>query len=362
MISLDIGQGSEGNRKRRTLYGKTKKEVQVKLARLKSDSLLGISLEPQNIKIHDFLERYLRDVARPAITPKTYIGYEGTVRNHINPYIGGLKLTKITPLQIQALYTQLEDDGRSPHIRRQVNAFLHQAFKKAEEWQIIIRNPCSAVVKPKVSKAKMRILTPEQVNAFLTVAREHRLYALFVLAVTTGMRQGELFGLEWWHIDFKSWSISVQQSIQEVKGELIVGEPKTSSSKRSISISEVDVAALKEHRKRLLAEGNIGSQFLFCDTIGGPLRRSNFIRKSFKPLLKKADVPDIRFHDLRHTSASLLIGQGINAKVIQERLGHSSITVTMDTYGHLLPNLQAEAAEKINSAITIGSSKIGDES
>jgi integrase len=196
----------------------------------------------------------------------------------------------------------------------------------------------------------MQTLSEEQVRLFLSEARRDRLYALYVVALTTGLRQGELFALHWADIDLEAGTITVRHTLQEYGSELTLAEPKTSRSRRSVPISDRVVAALRAHHKQMMIDGNPGP-WVFCDTTGGPLRKSNVTRRSFRPLLKRAGLPLIRFHDLRHTAATLWLIKGVHPKVVQERLGHSSIAITLDTYSHVLPSMQRDAAERLDDLL-----------
>lgn len=344
---LDRGYDENGKRLRKDVYGKTKREVQEKLTRMQSDSLNGTLLETQRITVAEFMKRWLEDAARPSVRETTYVWYEGLIRLHIAPRIGGVQLAKLTPMHIQGLYSQLERAGASPRLRQKVHAVLHRALNQAMKWGYVTRNVCDAVDKPKVAKKDMQVLSPQEVGRFLEAARDDRLYAMYVLALTTGLRQGELLGLYWKDIDLKSGTIAVQASLIEVKGQVYRAEPKSAKGRRQVDIPEVATAALKEHRKRMLAEGHTAT-WVFCTRNGTPYRKSNLVQKSFRPILTRAELPQIRFHDLRHTAATLLLKEGVHPKIVQERLGHSQISLTLDTYSHVLPSMQKEAADKLD--------------
>jgi integrase len=171
------------------------------------------------------------------------------------------------------------------------------------------------------------------------------------LAVTAGMRLGELFGLQWPDIDLAKATLMVRRTLCELEGELFVSEPKTAKGRRRIDLPKMAVDALWRHKKRMLVEGFAAVEWVFCNSHGGPLRRSHFHANDFKPLLKRAKLPAIRFHDLRHTSATLLLSAGVHPKIVQERLGHSQISVTLDTYSHVLPTMQVEAASRLDELL-----------
>jgi integrase len=195
---------------------------------------------------------------------------------------------------------------------------------------LLPNNPAAKVPLPKVAKREMKVYDGEQVVKFLKAASTDRLYAMYVLALDSGMRQGVLFGLQWSVIDFEKGSVSVQRSLEEVKGKHRLKEVKTAKGRRRIELSQFTLDVLHDHRKRMLAEG-FTQGVCFCDTDGGPLRKSNVARRSFQMIMKQASLPAVRFHDLRHTAATLLLLQGIHPKVVSERLGHASIELTLNT-------------------------------
>ena len=170
------------------------------------------------------------------------------------------------------------------------------------------------------------------------------------LAITTGLRQGELLGLQWDDVDFDGAALHVRHTLHELNGRLWIGEPKTRRARRQVDLPTIAIAALQDHQERMLIEGHPHG-LVFRDTRRGPLRKSNLVRRSFLPLLKRAGLPAIRFHDLRHTAATLLLAQGVHPKIVQERLGHSQISLTLDTYSHVLPGMGREAASKLDALL-----------
>lgn len=227
---------------------------------------------------------------------------------------------------------------------------LHRALDQAVHWGLVPRNVCDAVTRPRAQRPTIRVLTPEQVSLLLTAAREDRFHALYVLAITTGLRQGELLGLRWADIDLDRAVLHVCHALSEVAGRLWLDEPKTAKARRTVELPVFALAAVRDHRARMLAERDL-QEFVFCDTHGGPVRKSNLVRRSFLPLLKRAGLPRIRFHDLRHTAATLLLLEGVHPKVVQERLGHSQISITLDTYSHVLPSMGRDAANKLDALL-----------
>jgi integrase len=215
-----------------------------------------------------------------------------------------------------------------------------------------------AVIPPRVPKREMQVFTEKQAQYFLESAKSDPLEALYVLALTTGMRQGELLALQWKDIDFAGGALQVRRKIARITGKgFVVSEPKTAKSRRKIPLAPRTLEVLKRHRAsqnaQRLALGDAWEDqgWLFANAVGKPLDVGNLIRRSFQPLLKKANLPPIRFHDLRHSCATLLLVMGVHPKVIQERLGHSQIAVTLDTYSHVLPSLQEDAAQRLDALL-----------
>ena len=348
---LSLGYGGDGRRQRRVVYGHDKSAVVERLARMRAQALDGMLSDAHRLTVSAFLARWLQDVARPAVSPSTHQLYDGLIRLHINPRIGAVALSRLTPVHVQGMLGAMERDGASPRLRQMALGVLHQALGQALRWGMVPRNVCDAVTRPRAPRQTMQALAPGQVGQLLETAKGDRLEALYVLAVTTGLRQGELLGLQWEDVDFAGAALHVRHTLHELYGRLWIGEPKTRRARRQVDLPAIAVAALRDHQKRMLIEGRLGG-LIFCDTRGGPLRKSNLVRRSFLPLLKRAGLPAIRFHDLRHTAATLLLAQGIHPKIVQERLGHSQISLTLDTYSHVLPGMGREAASKLDALLT----------
>jgi len=351
--TVSVGYDNDGKRRRRTLFGATKQQVQEKLGKLSREVTHLSDIEPQRIKVGEYLDRWLKDGAKPRVRTTTFANYERAVKLHIKPYLGGLQLVRLSGLNIHGLYSTLEQAGKSPETIRLTHAVLHRALRQAVKWRLIPFNMCADVDRPKVEKKSLSPYTAEQAKALLAAAQGDRYEAVYVLAVTAGMRLGELFGLQWSDVNLTGKAIMVQHALVELSGKLTLTEPKTARGRRRIELPDMAIEALKRHQARMREEGLAGVGYVFCNREGRPLRRSHFHFQQFKPLLERANLPDIRFHDLRHTSATLLLSQGVHPKVVQERLGHSQISVTMDTYSHVLPSLQLEAAGKFDQMLEV---------
>ena len=348
---IEVGRDAGGKRIRKDVYGKTKKEVQDKLTQLQSQKLTGTLVPNDSTNYGDFLEWWLNDAASLTVRPKTLAWYRQVVETHIKPRLAAVKLQKLTGPHIQTLIADMARDKKSARMRQIVFAVIHRSLVVALRQGMVPRNVADAVDRPTIPKHEIKPLDGDQVAAFLAAAEGDRMEALYVLALSTGMRQGEMFGLEWNDVDLKAGTLTVRRTLVEMNGEFTTSEPKTDRGRRLIELPAIAVDALWAQRALQMTEGLAASSMVFTDTDGKPLRRSNVTRRSFFPLLIKAGLPQIRFHDLRHSSATLLLGAGIHPKVVQERMGHSQISMTMDIYSHCLPSMGREAAGKLDGLL-----------
>jgi integrase len=350
---ITIGYDANGKRRRKTVYGLTKKQVQDKLTKLQQRKMLGAIPNAASMKVSVFLNRWLEDVARVTVCESTYDRYKELVDVHVNPRVGGLRLERFTPADVQQIYSEMEQAGSSPRTRRFVHSVLRRAFSQALEWGFVNQNVCTVAKPPKPTRTEMKTLSKAEANRFLAAAKTDRLHAMYVLAITTGMRQGELFALQWGDIDLEERTLSVRRTVTM---RTKIKEPKTAKGKRRIDLPAIAVDALHDHRKRMLAEGQAGSEWVFCTRRGGLLSCHNVNYRSFKPLLENAELPAIRFHDLRHTAATLLLLANVHVKIVSEMLGHATIAVTLDTYSHVLPGMGKDAANTMNKLLTVAAS------
>jgi integrase len=331
-----------GKRRRRKIRGKTKQEVQEKLR-----ELLGRGpAEVCRLTVDQFLLRWLENTAREIIGENTYERYRRIVNRRINPQLGGIRLVDLTAFHIEDFYAEMKRKGVGVASRHQAGMVLSTALKHAVRMKLIPANPAAAVTRPKLEEREMTILTDDQVRVFLAAARRSRYYALFALAVATGMRQGELLALQWPDVDFDNNTVTVRRTVIRIKGRHVVKEPKTKASRRTITVPGFAMEALHQHRKKMLARG-YSDRPVFCSLKGGIMSAQNLRKRTFKPILVRAGLPDMRFHDLRHTHASTLLSKRESIKAVSRRLGHANVTTTLQVYAHVLPGDDLALADAV---------------
>jgi integrase len=354
-ISLEGG-------KSKFLYGKTRKEVQEKLKTALYEQQQGTLVTGPQQKVGHFLIHWLEDVHKQSIRARTYERYEEIVRLHLVPGIGHHQLQKLSPQHLQSFYKKKLEEGLSTTTVISFHNVLHKALQTAVRWNLIARNTCDLVSPPRRKRFEIQPLSMQQIRQFLIVTHGHRLEALFILALATGMRRGELLALKWQDLDLERGTLQVRRILTRIPSKLPgkgfeEAEPKTDKGRRSIVLPPFTVEALKGHQLRQLeAKLKAGPawqdhDYVFCTSIGTHLNPTRDVLDVLKSLLEKAGLPDIRFHDLRHSSATMLLGMKVHPKIVQEILGHSQIAITLDIYSHVLPTMQEEAMNKINEAL-----------
>jgi integrase len=344
-------------RKRKTLYGKTRQEVATKLARALSDREGGLIFDTGNLKLGDYLDHWLSDSVRDTVRQRTYERYEQMVRVHIKPTLGCVKLRALNAAQVRSLYREKLDAGLATRTVQYVHTTLNKALKDALADGLIPRNAASTVKPPKLTKKEIRPLSPEQASAFLDAARGDRFEALYVVAVTAGLREGELLGLQWDDVELESGTLSVRRTLSEARSGRFFEPPKNGKG-RSIKLTPRALDSLKGHKalqdeERLLS-GTLwhDNDLVFPSRKGTPMNAKNLTARSYKPLLRSVGLPDIRLHDLRHTCATLLLSKGVHPKLVQELLGHATISITLDTYSHVLPGMGDQTITAMESVLS----------
>ncbi len=355
LVRIFLGREADGKRKyySKTIHG-AKKDAQKFLTAKLREKDLGIFVEPASMHLNDYLDRWLRDVAKQKLSERTFENYEALLKSHIRGKIGTKRLSDLQAYEIQKLYKEMNDAGYSSRTVRHAHTVLSSALKQAVKWRLLFQNPCDLCELPKMEKKEMMYFTREETAKFLDAAKTDRLYALFHLAIETGMRPEEYLGLQWQDVDFDQKSLSVRRALIARKGGgYYFAEPKTKKSRRSIPLSDTLLNELRRHRRdQLELRMKLGSDYentelVFTSRIGTPVDHKNLAERRFKGIRDDAGLPKIRLYDLRHTTATLLLSAGLNPKIVAERLGHASIVLTLDTYSHVLPTMQKDATNQM---------------
>ncbi len=341
------------NHKRKYFYGDTRREVLEALKKAQHEQQQGTLATGPQQTVGAFLDQWLEQAHRHVIRASTYPGYRGILNKHMIPELGHIRLQQLTPQHIQAFYDKKLKEGLSPSTIRRFHAILHRALDTAVQWNLIGRNVSNIVSLPRKGGRRIQPLSEEQAKRLLQAVRGQPLEAMITVALVTGMRMGELLALRWSDVDMETGSVQVSHTINRYgSGGLIESEPKTAAGKRRVLLPPFAVGILKEHRARqatLKAKAGVtwkDNNLVFTNRVGWFIESTN-LRTMFRQLLEDAGLPRIRFHDLRHSAATLLLSMGVNVKVIQELLGHSNVSITLQVYSHMLPSMQKEAVDKL---------------
>ncbi len=357
-----------GKRKQKSRGGfRTKKEAQSFLTETLAKLQHGDLVEPTRLTVGDYLTQHWLPLAKRSLRPTTWDSYNRTLRNHVIPRIGDVNLQNLSAAHLDQLYTELLSGGRkdskggglSPKTVRYIHTTIHKALKDAERKQLVTRNVAQAADAPKsrtAGSAELMTWSGEEVGIFLGALRDHRLYAAYVIAASTGMRRGEVLGLRWRDVDLQTRRLAVRQTITCVNYKIVVGTPKTAKGRRSIAIDTTTVQSLRDHRKRQWAEraelgtGFVDQDLVFCQLTGAPVH-PDFFSQTFDRTVARLGMRRIRLHDLRHTHATLGLAAGIPPKIMSDRLGHATVAFTQDVYMHAIPQMESHAADQIADLI-----------
>lgn len=365
LVRIYLGRDADGKRKyhAKTIQG-TKKEAQAYLNRILREQDLGTFVEPSKMTLDEYLDSWLATAASQRVRKRTFTSYGEILASYVRPYLGSRQLGALTPLEIQSAYTKLQERGLSARTVRYAHSVLRSALEQAVKWRLLAHNPVQNVDLPRQTRTEFTALSPEQARRFLADASESPYGVLFEILLVTGLRPGEALGLKWSDVDLDVGRVKVQRVLVRgrQRNQSLLGwwfeEPKTPRARRTVPIPASTVQALRTHRRRQLEHrlarrtGYEDLGLVFCADDGQPLRHRDVVRYYFKPLLQKAGLPETtRLYDLRHSCATLLLSAGENPKVVSERLGHASITLTLDTYSHVLPDMQEGAAAKLESML-----------
>lgn len=337
------GVGEDGKPKRKKLYAKSKAELLQKMNEERGKGFTAVD----RITVAQWLTQWTTDILPGRIDGDTLRDYKDHCTKRINPLIGHVQLEKLHPSHVDRLYRDWhKSETVSTSQASKAATVLTMALKDAARHRLIGTNPAREIRKPKHKRQEMKCWTSAEVKRFLHANRSDPYYALYDLALNSGMRKGELFGLQWGDINFEDGFVTVSRSLKYRGGEFVLKEPKTARSKRRIDLPPATLKSLSEHLKKQMASG-LAAKPVFCGPRGAFQRPSNFDRRHFYKAIQRAGVQPIRFHDMRHTHASNLLADGAPVKDVSERLGHTSIVITIDYYGHCMPGSQAGLASRL---------------
>jgi len=350
---------------RKKFSGRTREDVAKKLNKELADT--HRSEAPERLTLSDFLDTWLRDVAKNRVRPSTYSGYKDKIETHLKPGLGRERLRTLHPAVLQRFFNERQRSGLSATSVRDIRSVLRNALRTAVTWKMISTNPVADTDPPRRRERAPTILDEAQSKRFLRHCAKHRLGDLFKLTLYTGMSRGEVTGLPWSAVDLDKGTLAIEQALQRVDGEdsgdgkkkksrLEIVEVKAASRIRVLELSRPMVAALEDQRRRQLRERNTSkywkeSGLVFTTPIGTPLEPRNLGRE-LHALLKTAGLPQIRFHDLRHSAASLLLAEGVHPRAVQELLGHSDFRVTMNVYSHVIRRVKRDTAETMSRILS----------
>ncbi len=347
---------SQPGGKRRTFYGRTAAQAREKLAAAQQVVARGLPLPSEQVTVARFAQDWLAGI-QPTVRPATWQHYESLLRVHVFPTLGRVRLTRLQPSHLQGLYSNRIEAGLSPTTVRHVHKVLHLMLERAVRWGTVVSNVARLADPPRAVRRDLPMVTAEQAGGLLVAARDHRLEALFVVALTTGARMSELLGLTWSSVDLDRGSITIRTTLQWIDREPQLAEPKTGRSRRTIALAPMAVSALRRHRTRQLEEAlRVGPAWTnlldlcFTSQVGYPLKRHSVLRRDFRPLLSIAGLPEtLRFHDLRHIAASLALSQNVPWTLVSEMLGHANVSTTMNVYAHTVPGTQGQMADAMEA-------------
>lgn len=350
-----------GGRTRISVFGRTRAEAKDALDAAMSNRKRGLVPVSARETVSSYLEDWLAG-ARTTIRPRTFQSYESTIRVHLVPRIGGIPLSRLRPQDVQRMESEMLAGGLSAKTVRNTHGVLHRALERAVKWRQLPANPLDGVDLPRRDPREMRALTAEQAHAVLSAAAQDGLGALWVLMLTTGMRQGELLALRWRDVDLIEGRLAVVANSVRLtprargllgvdSAEPIRGEPKTARSRRVVELADIAVEALTKHRQSAKVINLDAHVFTRPD---GRVLAVPFVWSRWRQLLERAGVPVVRPHDARHTVATLLLSSGVHPKVVSEMLGHSTVAITLDVYSHATPTMHRQAARILDGLLGPG--------
>ena len=351
-----VGYDEAGRPLRRYVSAKTRSEVVRKLKGLRRTIDDGLLLRDDGVKLDELFERWFNDVMRHQIASSTFSNYRTVVRMHILPTLGAKKLTELTVSDVDKLLSKKTDSGLAPSTVRRIRAVLAQSLDQAIRWELVLRNVATLSRSPKSLRKEGRTLSPEQARHFLETLRGHHNEALYALMLSTGLRRGEALGLMWKDFDEEAGVLRIARQLKRDGTGLVTTDTKTYQSRRAVNLAEPMLKALFEHRECQRAERElrgtswIETGYIFTTTIGTPIDPRNLYRE-FQMVCRNAGLGDWHPHELRHSAASLMLAQGVKIQVVSQVLGHSSIRMTADVYGHILDPDRRDAANALGTLL-----------
>lgn len=356
-VVIDLGiDPVSGKRRQRSKSFTTKKEAQTALAAWLTNVDRGVAVDRSRQTVAEMLRYWLESYARPNVRDKTFEEYERIITRHIIPALGNVPIQKLTAAQVQAYYGDKLAAGCGPRTVQLCHLRLSQALDQAVRLGVIPRNVVDMVDPPRVEVLERRVWAEEEVRRFLAVAGQSAYGPIWALFLETGMRRGEVLGVRWQDVDYAARTVAVAQTVGVVRNAVVIGKPKTKSGRRSVAITQAMADALKEHRRTqaerrlLLGPVREDRDLVFPAANGKPIHPSNLDR-DFLRWVAQAGVPPIRIHDLRHSNATLWLKHGAPLNVVSQRLGHARTSITLDIYAHVLPDQQAEVADRMGAAL-----------
>lgn len=357
LLEKDITKSTPINNQHITSTNRTNDEALTILRQIQRELMRGMKDQDSKILLRDYLHEWL-NTSRMALRPKTVDDYGRTIQKHIIPHLGDVPMIDLSVTKVETFYCQLIESGVGIRTVRLVHSILHRALERAVFQQLLLKNPTAKAILPRYIHDEMKVLDVIRVKQFLEAANERPYVALYHLAVKTGMRMGELLGLKWKDLQWGNGRLYVQRQLQDLRGYgYVFQEPKTRSGRRTIQLGKGTLDTLHKHfAQQQQQKVSVGHRWqdcnlIFSSKIGSPLDPSN-LRLDFKHVIKRAGVPRVRFHDLRHTAASLLLNNGIPVIVVSRILRHSSPSITMDIYGHLYNEKQDEVAHLMDELVS----------
>ena len=354
LIRVYLGRDHETNKRNyhnRTIHGPMR-EAQAYLTRKLRERDLGRDLEGAKITLNEYLYRWLETAVRPRVRAKTFQDYQGMLRRYVLPILGERVLGGMRPLDLQNIYHQMSERGLSARTIRYTQVVMKSAMQQAVRWRLLLENPVDGLKVPQQPRNEMRALTVDQARTLLKVTQGTKYGPVLAVALTTGMRPSEYLGLKWQDIDWTRQTVSIVRSIRRLNGKWCFSDTKRSRSRRPIKLQSWIVGLLRDQQAKASAHDLYpeAHDLVFRTPSGQPIN-ADYLAKHFRSMLDLAGVSRMRLYDLRHSAATIALAAGVSPKVVSEQLGHASTAFTLDTYAHVLPHMQDEAAARVEALL-----------